>query len=225
MHYKRWSKHGDPLIVLPSGKPCLYLPGTRFGRLVVTGYEPAKRGYRCLCDCGTETVVQVGSLVNGGTRSCGCLAREVGVMRATIHGHARNGTATATYKTWLTMRQRCSNPNNEKWRLYGARGIRVCARWDTSFAAFLADMGERPKGLTIDRIDSDGDYEPGNCRWASTHTQATNRKGIRLTVELAREIRAAVARGENKATLAQRYGVHIETIGDVARHRTWREGA
>jgi hypothetical protein len=83
------------------------------------------------------------------------------------------------YAVWAQMIQRCTNPNNRKWDHYGGRGITVCDRWRGSFAAFLADMGERPEGRTLDRIDNDGNYEPGNCRWATVSEQNLNRRKMK----------------------------------------------
>jgi hypothetical protein len=89
-----------------------------------------------------------------------------------VHGHAN----TPTYNSWRAMKTRCSNPEHDKWLEYGGRGIRVCARWKRSFSAFLFDMGERPDGATLDRIDPDGNYKPGNCRWATPWEQRANQR-------------------------------------------------
>lgn len=92
------------------------------------------------------------------------------------HGHTRGRKTTPEFNTWIAMRQRCGDPKHAKWPLYGGRGIKVCQRWQDSFAAFLEDMGARPKGCTLDRYpDRNGNYEPGNCRWATAKQQAENR--------------------------------------------------
>lgn len=160
------------------------LIGTRFGRLVVL--SPTERTTRwvarwlCRCDCGNEKIVIGLSLRNGKTRSCGCLIGEAARGRAT-HGHSRGG-GSKTYKVWGNMRVRCHNPNNHAFKHYGGRGITVCERWRHSFENFLADMGERPPGLTLERKDNNAGYSPENCKWATRHEQNENtRTALRLT--------------------------------------------
>ncbi|MFE0766129.1 hypothetical protein [Streptomyces smyrnaeus] len=144
--------------------------GTRHGRLVVTVPRvPGEKHVQCVCDCGTPRTVLFGEW--GKTKSCGCLRREVTAARSTTHGHSR----TSIYGTWADMVARCTRPTHQRWADYGGRGITVCERW-RDFANFLADMGERPAGMELDRIDNDRGYEPGNCRWADGSTQAKNRR-------------------------------------------------
>ncbi len=162
----------------------------RFGRWTViseSGRTPqGKTQWLCRCDCGNQAVVRRNNLTNGGSLSCGCLRREHGAKLGkqfgevnTVHGYARRGTLISIYNTWAHMRQRCYNPRDKAYRYYGGRGIIVCDRW-SKFENFLSDMGPKPEGLTIDRIDTEGHYTPSNCRWATRQQQSANRNYNRI---------------------------------------------
>lgn len=160
--------------------------GDRFGRLVVTANAaPAKNGrrrVRCKCDCGGVSITDPRLLLSGRTRSCGCLHREtVGAKSKSRQKFTTPANDMPENNIWQKMKQRCTNPNDKKYPVYGGRGIKVCKRWSESFGAFLADMGRRPSPAhSIDRVDVDGDYEPRNCRWATSRQQGLNRQYHRM---------------------------------------------
>jgi len=184
-----------------SKAPCLL--GQVFGRLtVISRAENDKRGnaaWHCRCSCGAERRVLAQSLRVGATQSCGCLNKEIVSRNGITHG--RSGSLD--YKSWHAMIQRCTNPKHWKWPRYGGRGISVCERW-LKFENFLEDMGERPVGLTIDRIDNDGNYEPGNCRWATQLTQGSNRGNNRRFQIDGNDLTLSQA--------ARKYGISLVTI-------------
>lgn len=171
--------YGDPA----TWPKCLI--GKKFGRLTVTSIAPIQRNasgktrsaVEVVCDCGKTKVIAT-TQIQSGTSSCGCLSKELLSNRATTHGMSK----TRAYKIWKAMRERCLNPTSSGYKKYGARGITVCDRW-SSFELFLLDMGEAPEGTSIDRINTYGNYEPENCRWATLAQQAVNtRRNYLITI-------------------------------------------
>ena len=171
-------------------------PGQVFGKLTIVaigadspsapkGAEPHKyhryRRWTCLCECGREKLILETNLVRATrpSRSCGCVSGQKLREHTMKHGHSvrvKHGkTSTPEYRAWGEMKTRCYNENRPSYKYYGGKGIRVCAEWLADFEAFFRDMGPKPAWAdSIDRIDGDKDYEPGNCRWATTAQQARN---------------------------------------------------
>jgi hypothetical protein len=156
------------------------LSGQRFSRLLVIARVPGtpRTAWTCRCDCGHESIVRSSNLKRGLVRSCGCLRNEKAAARHLTHGESRRRSqkinSSREYRSWSAMKTRCYNAKQSSFENYGGRGITICDRWRESFPAFVADMGRCPSGYSLDRIDVDGHYEPGNCRWAPTLQQANN---------------------------------------------------
>lgn len=183
------------------------ITGQRFGLLVAVSYHGGTR-WNCVCDCGSTAVVASLDLRQGHTRSCGCYRAEATTKRMTTHGM----TGTPTYRSWLSMRRRCYDQDHPQHRYYGGAGIEVCDRWRNDFAAFLSDMGERPEGTTLDRVNRHGNYEPGNCRWATQKAQMNN---TRRSIEF---------EGKTITQWAEELGVHYATVSyRLRKHGTVHE--
>jgi hypothetical protein len=182
--------------------------GDRYGQLTVV--KEAERGrtpkgftfrrFQCRCACGKEVTSPLANLTKGHTKSCGCI---VGKNSNPRHGHRPRGDASPTYQSWQAMKSRCCCLGDHAYSQYGGRGIKVCEKW-MRFEGFLADMGQRPDGHSLDRIDNDGDYEPSNCRWATRSQQQRNTRGNRLLT----------FRGETMcvAAWAERIGLNESTL-------------
>lgn len=145
--------------------------GERFGRWLVINPRISKPAALCLCDCGNFGIISRMHLFDGHSRSCGCLSR----LLHTTHGKC----GSRIYVCWSNMLKRCRNKDDPHFKDYGGRGIRVCERWQT-FENFFSDMGEQPAGLTIERVNNDGNYEPSNCKWATQEEQSNNKRSVRL---------------------------------------------
>lgn len=161
-------------------------PGQRYGRLVTI--EFVDRPYKYMtrwkfrCDCGNEHIAWAAHVRHGSTKSCGCLVAEVSSVTARLTLTTHGKSKTSEFKIWCGMRRRCQDQRDKHFMDYGGRGIKVCERW-REVQNFVADMSPRPAGMTLDRIRNDGDYEPGNCRWANYLTQARNRPQAKLNDE------------------------------------------
>lgn len=232
-------------------------PDTVFGRLTVieeTRTPGGRRAMACRCECGQMTTVPVGHLRSGHTKSCGCLHREVVAELArtnpliaeyrtsdkrraqTRQNALRHGLSFHPhYRRWVGMMNRCTNPNHPAYKDYGGRGITVCPEWRevAVFCAWIdANLGPCPEGMSLDRRNNDGNYEPGNVRWATQKQQLSNFRGTtirgedcwqaKLTTADVAEIRQRYADGETQTSIAREYGMSPATIGSVVAGQTWR---
>lgn len=186
----------------------------RFGRLVAISPTGEKRWgvslWKCHCDCGNAHIVAVNSLKSGNVKSCGCYAKEVARKKVFKHGDY----GTPTYKSWEAMIQRCTNENNPNYKKYGAIGILVCDEWK-EYINFKNDMGERPKGYSLDRINPFGNYEPENCRWANSLTQNRNRRKPVTTFEQAELVRSLYKQGNMPKKIELLTGINKRIINNI----------
>ena len=168
----------------------LDLTGERYGRLTAISSTGVKKGtsmvWSFMCDCGNQVERASGEVRRGKTHSCGCLRSELSKAKmksfqtlGTIASSTHRMTGAPEFISWDSMKQRCLNPDHKSFKDYGGRGVVICDRWIDSFDKFLADMGERPEGTTLDRVDTNGNYEPGNCRWATGKVQGNNKRSSR----------------------------------------------
>lgn len=176
------------------------LIGKRFGRWLVLRRSDKKPYVDCVCDCGKEKSVKQYQLLDGGSRSCGCLHKEMMSRDHTLHGMSN----TKEYKIWACIKQRCLNKNSRSYKAYGGRGIKMCDRWLNSFENFLSDMGMKPRLRSVERIDNNGDYSPENCRWETYKNQGRN----------TRKNRNITHNGETLclAAWAEKSGIHVITL-------------
>lgn len=151
------------------------LTGTKFGKLTAqwpVGINGTHKCWLCLCECGNLRIVTSSNLKSGTSTSCGCRFGNWGYER---HGQTKRGNVPPTYKSWANMVKRCTNTKSISYCDYGGRGITICERWK-DYSNFLLDMGPRPDGMTLDRINNEGNYEPSNCCWSTPSQQAYNRR-------------------------------------------------
>lgn len=185
----------------------------RFGRLLVIrfieyrGKNKDRAFWECVCDCGNRKEAYAGSLFVGDLKSCGCLAKDITLSSHTTHGLTNH--SSGIYKIWTGIIQRCTNPKSNAFKYYGGRGIKICDEWVNSVESFFKYVGDRPSKLhTIDRIDSNGNYEPGNVRWATKAEQQQNKRNT--IVLIINGVSATVSEwsklsGTNRQTITTRY--------------------
>ncbi|MEO3388989.1 hypothetical protein [Mesorhizobium sp. CAU 1741] len=160
------------------------ITGERYGRLVALEILRERQGtntlWRFKCDCGNVTIQPLHNVRHGTTESCGCLRDEILVARVQTHGHRKASQTSRTLNQYNHAKNRCFNPRNKRYAEFGGRGISMDPEWKAGFVNFLATMGECPPGLSLQRMDKDGDFEPGNCFWAPAR-EISRRVDVRKT--------------------------------------------
>jgi hypothetical protein len=183
----------------------------RFGRW--TTAEETGRYRLCTCDCGTTRRVSFQDLKAGKSKSCGCLTRETTGQRSRVLHRKHGMEKTPEYRTWVDMRRRCNQPQRPDYKNYGGRGIKVCPEWEAGFEAFYRDMGPRPAGHTIDRLDNDGPYSKDNCVWAPRRAQERNKRSNSIIAVFGVSMTIAEA--------AEKYGINYFTLHGRIHTRGW----
>lgn len=198
----------------------LNLVGQKFGKLMVVGPTEKEEGCKtqgtrwlCLCDCGGTAKAFGGALNAGRVKDC---------SDCRSHGQTKGGKLSYTYQSWRGMKERCLNEKHASYRHYGGRGISFCDRWK-SFANFLEDMGERPRGLTLDRIEVDGNYNKENCKWSTPTEQARNSRSNKLDLEKVCEIRKLISEGVSEPKIAKEFGISNGYVNNVKQRLSWKE--
>jgi hypothetical protein len=200
------------------------LTGQKFGRLTVIKRAENKRGqtrWETLCECGKVCFQTSNALSSGHSKSCGCAKIEALTKRLTTHGQSVIGYRSKEYGIWSGIKTRCYNTTRRDYKYYGGRGIIMCEEWRNSFIAFYAYVGKCPDNMhSIDRINNDGNYEPGNVRWATKNIQFHNTRKCKLDRDMVIEIRNSTM---STKQLMEVYGVGKDAINDAKSYRTWRE--
>lgn len=201
------------------------LTGLRFGRLLVKSFSHYNQEHascwNCVCDCGTKCTIRGYSLLRGKTQSCGCLNKE---KQKDFRGHYTHEMSKhPLYKVWKGMKKRCCNKNDKRYHRYGGRGIKICKEWEKpeNFIAWGLQNGYK-KGLSIDRIDNDGNYEPSNCRFITITENRRNSSLAKITEEDAAEIRKIYAKGRiRQVDIADIYGITQQVVSKIINFKLW----
>lgn len=190
------------------GRPIKNIIGQKFNRLLVLEFVEVidhKSVWKCRCDCGNIKNISGADLKSGNTKSCGCYFKEIAGKQTITHGQSGINKISGSYRSWRCMKARCTNPKNNQYYNYGDRGITFCDRWN-KYENFLEDMGERPDGYSLERIDPNRNYEPENCCWILNKEQAKNtRRNVWLLLNGEKMIQSDVAKilNRNSATIRE----------------------